>query len=551
MDSRFSPKGVAGRSVDEAELNEALQDLVIRDLDTGKTRLLSEAPFQWIEQSDQPGRQLREQSAARASENRAAASVARSSTATMPPSGKLSELSTKELKQSGLRPVSRFRENEGNGTDTVRIRRRSSSQKRAQSDELVQMQSTALRSADLVRVTAYKKREREFAYLYRWQAVQAHSGPIRVLLFNINGRMLATAGADKVIRIWDVDARVEDKLAIPRSDANQQQHYQYQRQYLRNSAPKVVLRGHTGEIVDLSWSKNNFLVSGGMDKTVRLWHPTKKQCLRTLWHNDFVTTVCFHPSDEQICISGTCDGSLRLWHMKEEKLLSQAELDDFITACVITPDGSTVLVGTLHGRCKFYGLFDEIQGDWEFIHTTQLDVRSRRAKNGCGKKIAGLAFRPGGEELCVSSSDSRIRLYRVDDKAVLSKFIGHVNEESQLSASISPCGSFVLTGSENRTVCIWEMDNSSMLVPKRRGTSTQSEVTSQRKDVSSKGKNLSMESFDPHDNAYVTAAVFAPKRAGSPGARRRNPAIATSRRATGLVIVTASEAGEIRVFGSV
>lgn len=508
---RAPATGCEVRSIDGGEMEDA--KLMIRDLDTGKTGILGDTSTEWIERSEEPGRGLREQ--ARGGENRNAGEV-----------------------RTGTR-------------------RRSSSQKRAQSDEMVQMQSASLRSADVVRVTAYKKREREFAYLYRWQAVQAHSGPIRVLRFNFNGRMLATAGKDGAIRIWDVDARVEDKIAMPKCELGlPQQQLQYQRKYLRGGAPKVVLNGHEGDIVDVSWSKNNFLASGGLDKSVRLWHPTKKQCLRTLWHNDFVTTVCFHPSDEQILISGASDGNLRLWHLKEGKLLSQAQLDDVITACAITPDGSTGLVGTLYGRCKFYGLFDEIQGDWEFIHTTQLDVRSRRAKNGCGKKIAGLCFRPGGEELCVSSSDSRIRLYRLDDKAVLSKFMGHVNEESQLCASFSPCGSFVLSGSENRTVCIWEVEHNTGLVLKRRGIAGPQATDpggsgSQRKDVSNKGKNMAMESFDPHDNGYVTAAVFAPKRARSLSSRRRHPAMAISRRAAGLVIVTASEAGEIRVFGCV
>lgn len=580
-----------------------MQDFVLRDLDTGETRLITDLTVA-EESSDTTVGIIRKQSQERLSKKRSRERAAATKAALQNSSPTKNEIPLPTRTES------------------------SAHSKRAYSDEMVSMQSNYSRSATLVKVTAHKKRERDFAYMYRWQELRAHKGPIRVLAFSPDGRKLATAGHDMVIRVWDVDARVEDRMSVPRnhSIANLESaastatesngnsngnsntpnflHYQYQREYLRNSKPICELRGHTAEIVDVCWSKNGFLCSGSMDKTIRLWHPSKKSCLRVFWHNDFVTTVRFHPSDEQVCISGSADGSLRLWHLKEAKLLSEAKLDDIITACALTKDGSTVLVGTLHGRVKFYSLFDEIQGEWQFVHTTQLDVRSRRAKKGRGKKVAGIAFRPGGsggsgdnggdEEVCISSSDSRLRLYRYDDKALLSKFLGHVNEESQLSASFSPCGNFVLSASENRCVCIWEVNYQRFLKRKPDATNNsptssastagsasastgtaaatsasggippvQTTTTSKRKAQnaeSDKGKNLSMESFDPHDNGFISAAVFAPKKAAAPGDKRKksnsssgngNGNMTYSRRAFGLVLVTASEEGEIRVFGCI
>lgn len=538
--SNSSPK--VDREDSLAELSEALQNFVLRDLDTGKTRLITDDTV--VEEADHPGHFIRAQSMA---ENRRAAARAAATAAIL--------MDTTISDDGGGGPIS----------PRTLPRRSSSTTKRTQSDELLSIRSRAMRSADLVRVNAYKKRERDFAYTYRWQSVvNAHIGPIRVIKFNSTGRLLATAGYDRIIKIWEVDARVEDKIDVPIPEGTEPNllAYQYQREYLRRSRPVVELHGHTEEIVDLAWSKNNFLCSGGMDGTIRLWHPTKPHCLRVFTHPDIVTTICFHPSDEQVCISGSADGALRLWHLKESKLLSVAEVDDIITACVIASDGATVLVGTLHGRVKFFSLFDEIQGEWQFVHTTQLDVRSRRLKKGVGKKVAGLCFRPGGGELCVSSSDSRIRLYRMDDKACLTKFVGHVNEESQLCASFSPCGTFVLTASENRTVCIWEVNNQGlMLKPKpdaqasASATAATAAPTKGKRPKSEanndKGKNISMESFDPHDNVYLSAACFAPRKARVPSALRKNSHVAYSRRAFGLVMVTASEEGVLRVFGCI
>lgn len=442
--------------------------------------------------------------------------------------------------------------------------------KRAMSDELRTASSHACRSADHVRVAVHKKREREFSNLYRWQRVRAHAGIIRVIRFSRTGRYLATAGEDTVIKVWDVDVRLDDLLsppAVPSAGPNRadgsddvtsshrhprhdshifpsvRHHAHHQHVYLRKGTPLVVLKGHTSDVLDLSWSKNDFILSASVDKTIRLWHPKARQCLRRFMHSDFVTSVAFHPSDEQICISGASDGTVRLWHIKEQKLLSLAEVDDLITACAISPDGTTALVGTHQGRCMLYGLFDEIQGEWQFKHTTQLDVRSRRAKNARGKKIAGFSFRANSEDVLVSSNDSRLRLFRMDDKAVVSKYVGHQNSVSHLSGSFSPCGRYVLCGSENREVCIWEVENSMGMMPKRKPVNPNSEdAVAPRKD-----KNVSYESFLPHDHAHVTAAAFSPRRV--PRDTARLTATVTNRRTSGLVIVTASDDGELRVFG--
>ncbi len=38
--------------------------------------------------------------------------------------------------------------------------------------------------------------------------------------------------------------------------------------------------GHTADVLDLAWSKSQFLLTASMDKTVRLWHISMDDCLR-------------------------------------------------------------------------------------------------------------------------------------------------------------------------------------------------------------------------------------------------------------------------------
>ncbi len=37
-----------------------------------------------------------------------------------------------------------------------------------------------------------------------------------------------------------------------------------------------------------------------MDKTVRLWHISRRECLCCFQHIDFVTALAFHPRNDQV-----------------------------------------------------------------------------------------------------------------------------------------------------------------------------------------------------------------------------------------------------------
>lgn len=78
--------------------------------------------------------------------------------------------------------------------------------------------------------------------------------------------------------------------------------------------------GHTSDLLDVSWSKNYFILSSSMDKTVRLWHISRRECLCCFQHIDFVTAIAFHPRDDRYFLSGSLDGKLRLWNIPDKKV---------------------------------------------------------------------------------------------------------------------------------------------------------------------------------------------------------------------------------------
>jgi WD40 repeat protein len=66
--------------------------------------------------------------------------------------------------------------------------------------------------------------------------------------------------------------------------------------------------GHQAPVLDVAWSKSLFLLSSSMDKTVRLWHISRLECLCFFRHVDFVSAIAFHPRDDRYFVSASLDG---------------------------------------------------------------------------------------------------------------------------------------------------------------------------------------------------------------------------------------------------
>ena len=282
------------------------------------------------------------------------------------------------------------------------------------------------------------------------------SKAIWAMEFSRDGKYLAAAGQDKKLRVWEVIASMEDR------DTEQKLFETNNKgENVKLNAPvfksKLIREydGHTSSILDLSWSKNNFLLSSSMDKTVRLYHVSRAECLCAFKHNDFVTSIQFHPRDDRFFLAGSLDSKIRLWSIPDKHVAYWAQVPDMVTAVAFTPDGQTAIAGCLNGLCILY--------DTEGLKAhSQIHVRSARGKNAKGSKITGIDTialpREGAQpdvKLLITSNDSRVRMYNLKDRTLEVKFRGNENSCSQIHASFSDDGKYVICGSEDRKVYIW------------------------------------------------------------------------------------------------
>lgn len=108
------------------------------------------------------------------------------------------------------------------------------------------------------------------------------------LAFSPDGRWLASAGSDFLIRLWSVESGEE----------------------VRRFA------GHTADINSVCWNaRGDRLASAADDSTVRVWDVVSgRQELRLRGHTGHATSVVFHP-DQTHVISGSDDHSVGLWNV--------------------------------------------------------------------------------------------------------------------------------------------------------------------------------------------------------------------------------------------
>ena len=394
-------------------------------------------------------------------------------------------------------------------------------------------------SGRAVRVSVNRKVYKEFTELRCVQTLRAHEDAVWTMKFNHSGRYLATAGQDRVVRVWELDLVSSDDGGAG-EDAALEKSFQNGSSDARNGKPRMSIRGasvfkdsprreyrgHRGDVLDLCWSRTDWLLSSSMDKTVRLWYAAMDECLRIFSHQDFVTAIDFHPLNDKYFLSGSLDGKLRLWSIPDHHVADWVDIGEMVTAAAFNSDGSTCTAGSYKGKCHFYAM-DGVR----FEYLTHLEVRhSRGGSKNSGKKITGLAFMPGDDrKLLVTSNDSRVRVY--DGYHLACKYKGHKNNNSQIRASFSPGAEFIVCGSEDENVYVWSTVNS--FVP-----SINPIYTGFRRD-----KHSSYESFRANGGTsdITTAALFAPK--GVRDARRGEAAAAVAKaRAAAQIEIQASRA---------
>lgn len=219
----------------------------------------------------------------------------------------------------------------------------------------------------------------------------------------------------------------------------------------------VVTSGHISNVYTINFSPNNrFVVTGGMDKTVRIWDRSLCQEFRVLYGHTGDVWKVEYTSDNRYILSIDGKGTLITWEHATGKILNRIQLDMYIrsftylsnTTRVLVKKGSEIteldiLTGaeiTTHGSIPDIDI--RLAKDEDHLVTRDLDIINRlsvynyKTKKIDGALVAGhkeglrqVAVSPNGKFVAgFAIANKIITIWNIETQKIISEFEYKQNE---------------------------------------------------------------------------------------------------------------------------
>ncbi|MBD1883636.1 WD40 domain-containing protein [Microcoleus vaginatus] len=247
-------------------------------------------------------------------------------------------------------------------------------------------------------------------------SLEEHSGSVWGVAISSNGKILASASADKTIKLWNLESQT----------------------------PIATLTGHSSSVNSVAFSPDGkTLVSASEDMTIKLWHLQSQTPIATLTgHRSSVRSVAFSP-DGKTLASVSDDMTIKLWHLQSQTpIATLTGHRSSVRSVAFSPDGKTLASVSDDMTIKLWHLQSQTP------IATLTDHRS---------SVRSVAFSPDGKTLASVSDDMTIKLWHLQSQKAIATFTGH--RSSVRSVAFSPDGKTLASASDDKTIKLWNLES--------------------------------------------------------------------------------------------
>jgi RNA polymerase sigma factor (sigma-70 family) len=290
-----------------------------------------------------------------------------------------------------------------------------------------------------------------------------HRGTLRSVAFTPDGKLLASAGWDPVIRLWDPATGKEVRQIVGPERGVDAIAYSRDGTLLAGAGMagdvllwdavtgKEVRRlpGHARQVHGIAFSPNGDRLVSGDDAVARVWDVASGKVRQTLGVGDGgVSAVAFSPDGRHVA-AGNAKGTAFVWEADTGKSVQQFHgQGDYVHSLVFSPDGAALLTAVQNGPV---GVWDVTTG------------RALRPFPGGEHHVRTLAFAPGGKLLATGGSRLQLRLWDWPERRERWHVTAH--PDGIQSLSFTPDGRTLASNSPEACIHLWDVATGKPVLP--------------------------------------------------------------------------------------
>ncbi|MGN9759007.1 nSTAND1 domain-containing NTPase [Streptomyces sp. SD31] len=270
--------------------------------------------------------------------------------------------------------------------------------------------------------------------------LRGHSGYVAAVTYNPKGNVLASAGEDQQVRLWNTADPAHPKpLGKP-------------------------ISGHRGYVTAVAFNpKGDVLASAGADQKIRLWNTADPAHPKPLGHElipriGAITSLKFSTDGRMLVSAGTM---VRMWDMVNPIRPRSLGLPlggkvPVPGPIALSPDGDTLATAG----------HDESARLWD-IRNWEKPKPLPKALTGQGGRVRAVAFSPGGRIVATAGEDRSIRLWDISRRGDPQSLGGVPNAHigAIYSISFSRDGHKMASVGQDNAVRLWSVASTGSLIP--------------------------------------------------------------------------------------